>query len=431
MKLNYYILLLLFSTLFLYGCSGFFDSTEQKQAIDFDKNLKPILVELDLSKNELNSFNDITTLKLNIENNRNDNSLVYITIPDVPIMSKSKNFKNEYEVNLYGKTDENYIPLFEYGERIEDLTFGSLAFGIGEYMDDLDTDLIAHVCTKYKDEIYAFVCVNEDVCGKSSISNFKQKIGGPIDIKNIEFINHFSSSTTGVLEISMHFQNNAQLRVFLISLKAGGTGLNLQAADCVINFELPWNPAKLNQRIGRVSRIGQKSKSINVVNLISKYSIEERILAGIQMKTDLFEGVFEDGADVVEFSKKKRDELLDQLKQMMGDDIPTGTSAPAEEIPEDTPHFLNPDVLNPSTETFEEDQEIADSAETSNEEGNLFANQPVEKVEEVLNNGLSFIGGLLEMATGQKLEHSANETKMINIDQESGEVTMKFKLPGF
>ena len=109
MKLNYYILLLLFSTLFLYGCSGFFDSTEQKQAIDFDKNLKPILVELDLSKNELNSFNDITTLKLNIENNRNDNSLVYITIPDVPIMSKSKNFKNEYEVNLYGKTDENYI----------------------------------------------------------------------------------------------------------------------------------------------------------------------------------------------------------------------------------------------------------------------------------------------------------------------------------
>ncbi|MBT4288689.1 MAG: DEAD/DEAH box helicase, partial [Deltaproteobacteria bacterium] len=226
------------------------------------------------------------------------------------------------------------------------------------------------------------------------------------------------------------FTKNENCKVFLSS-DAGGTGLNLQAADCVINFELPWNPAKLNQRIGRVSRIGQKSKSINVVNLISKYSIEERILAGIQMKTDLFEGVFEDGADVVEFSKKKRDELLDQLKQMMRDDIPTGTSAPADEIPEDTPHFLNPDVLNPSTETFEEDQEIADSAETSNEEGNLFANQPVEKVEEVLNNGLSFIGGLLEMATGQKLEHSANETKMINIDQESGEVTMKFKLPGF
>jgi len=227
------------------------------------------------------------------------------------------------------------------------------------------------------------------------------------------------------------FTNNDSCKVFLSS-DAGGTGLNLQAADCVINFELPWNPAKLNQRIGRVSRIGQKSKSINVVNLIAKNSIEERILAGIQMKTDLFEGVFEDGADMVEFSKKKRDELLDQLKQMIVDEeIPMGTSTPAEEIPEDTPHFLNPDVLNPPTETFEEDQEIEDSTEASNEEPNLFANQPVEKVEEVLNNGLSFIGGLLEMATGKKLEHSENEEKMININQHTGEVTMKFKLPGF
>jgi superfamily II DNA or RNA helicase len=236
------------------------------------------------------------------------------------------------------------------------------------------------------------------------------------------------------------FTNNENCKVFLSS-DAGGTGLNLQAADCVINFELPWNPAKLNQRIGRVSRIGQKSKSINVVNLISKYSIEERILAGIQMKTDLFEGVFENGADMVEFSKKKRDELLDQLKQMMDDDIPVGAATPAKEIPEDTPHFLNPEVLNPPTEIFEEDQETKSGMEEiqpesmpseaePNESSNLFANQLVEKVEEVLNNGLSFIGGLLEMATGQKLEHSENEEKMINIDKKSGEVTMKFKLPG-
>ena len=65
------------------------------------------------------------------------------------------------------------------------------------------------------------------------------------------------------------FTNNPKCKVFL-STDAGGTGLNLQAADCVINFELPWNPAKMNQRIGRVSRIGQKSNCINVVNLISK-----------------------------------------------------------------------------------------------------------------------------------------------------------------
>ncbi len=75
------------------------------------------------------------------------------------------------------------------------------------------------------------------------------------------------------------FTNNPECRVFL-STDAGGTGLNLQAGDCVINFELPWNPAKLNQRIGRVNRIGQTSKCINVVNFISKGSIEEKILTG-------------------------------------------------------------------------------------------------------------------------------------------------------
>ncbi len=49
------------------------------------------------------------------------------------------------------------------------------------------------------------------------------------------------------------FSNNPACTVFL-STDAGRTGLNLQAADSLINFELPWNPAKLNQRIGRITR---------------------------------------------------------------------------------------------------------------------------------------------------------------------------------
>jgi SNF2 family DNA or RNA helicase len=72
------------------------------------------------------------------------------------------------------------------------------------------------------------------------------------------------------------FNNNPACKVFL-STDAGGTGFNLQAADCVINFELPWNPARLNQRIGRVSRIGQQNSCINLVNLIARNSLEEKI----------------------------------------------------------------------------------------------------------------------------------------------------------
>jgi len=72
-----------------------------------------------------------------------------------------------------------------------------------------------------------------------------------------------------------------------LSTDAGGTGLNLQNADCVINFELPWNPAKLNQRIGRVNRIGQKSRTINVINLVMKDSLELNVLAAINLKQNL------------------------------------------------------------------------------------------------------------------------------------------------
>jgi superfamily II DNA or RNA helicase len=220
------------------------------------------------------------------------------------------------------------------------------------------------------------------------------------------------------------FTNNPECRVFL-STDAGGTGLNLQAADCVVNFELPWNPAKMNQRIGRVSRIGQESGCINVINLIAKNSIEERILAGIQLKTDLFKGVFDDdGPDVVEFSREKRDELLNRLRTMMGEaPEPEGfVSSDPEEIPEDTPCYLNPEVLDREEETAEEDAQGSKG---------VFDGQAPEKIEMVLNSGMEFIGGLMEMATGRKMERSDDQEKMIQIDKETGEVTMKFKLPGF
>jgi hypothetical protein len=61
----------------------------------------------------------------------------------------------------------------------------------------------------------------------------------------------------------------------------------------------------------------------------------------------------------------------------------------------------------------------------------ILAKQPPEKVEEVLNSGMSFIGGLLEMATGQRIQSTGPDDRMIQIDRETGEVTMKFKLPGF
>ena len=235
------------------------------------------------------------------------------------------------------------------------------------------------------------------------------------------------------------FTHNEECRVFL-STDAGGTGLNLQAADCVVNFELPWNPARLNQRIGRVSRIGQKSSCVNVVNLISKDSIEEKILTGIQLKTDLFKGVFEDGADMVEFSREKRTEMLNTLREMMGEEpaLPPAESAPSDEIPEDTPYYLNPEVLKDREEPMDftgEEDSAAESSERADPEVSgpetSLSEQPPEKIEAVLNSGMQFIGGLLEVATGKKIEATGDSGQIVKLDRKTGEVTLKFKLPGF
>jgi len=240
------------------------------------------------------------------------------------------------------------------------------------------------------------------------------------------------------------FTRNPHCKVFL-STDAGGTGLNLQAADCVINVELPWNPARLSQRVGRVSRIGQKSQCVNVVNLIAKNSIEEKILAGLQLKRDVFDGVFDGGPDMVEFSHEKRTEILNKLREMMGEEpaMPAPEQRATEELPEDTPYYLNPQVLQEQSEIVafaaeepiyepEAEPSVSQSEQPSAQRGDFsLAAQPPEKLEQVLNSGMQFISGLLEMATGQKLKTVESEQQMIQIDKETGEVTMKFKLPGF
>ena len=242
------------------------------------------------------------------------------------------------------------------------------------------------------------------------------------------------------------FSNNPDCKVFL-STDAGGTGLNLQAADCVINFELPWNPAKVRQRIGRVNRIGQKSRCVSVINLVAKGSIEERILVGLQLKTDLFEGVFDGTHDAVDLNQSAREELLEKLRQMMAADISETTEPVAEEMPSDSSILAGETVgiadekLDVSGEELFDQSEAAASRSATGvaplggahplppaDAAHLLGRQPPERVEAVLNSGMAFIGGLLEMATGSKL---GDQKPTVQIDRQTGELTLKMKLPGF
>ena len=90
----------------------------------------------------------------------------------------------------------------------------------------------------------------------------------------------------------VHAFNEGTTPVFLISLKAGGTGLNLTGADVVIHYDPWWNLAAQNQATDRAHRIGQ-TRQVTVYRLILKDTIEERIMELQDAKKDLAEAIIE------------------------------------------------------------------------------------------------------------------------------------------
>ena len=119
------------------------------------------------------------------------------------------------------------------------------------------------------------------------------------------------------------FRQDPACRLFLSS-DAGAVGLNLQMASSVVNLDLPWNPAKLEQRIARVWRKGQ-TKAVTVVNLITENSIEHSILHLLGAKQSLADGVLDGAGD---FSAIKmpsgRGTLIERMQAMLG----MGAAAP-------------------------------------------------------------------------------------------------------
>jgi hypothetical protein len=96
------------------------------------------------------------------------------------------------------------------------------------------------------------------------------------------------------------FHDDPATRV-LFATDAGGVGLNLQrAASCCINLELPWNPAVLEQRIGRIFRFGQ-TQPVDIYNLVAASGIEDRIAGLVGDKRALFVGLFDGTSDEVPF----------------------------------------------------------------------------------------------------------------------------------
>jgi hypothetical protein len=232
------------------------------------------------------------------------------------------------------------------------------------------------------------------------------------------------------------FHSDPQCRLFL-STDAGGVGLNLQhAAAVVVNMDLPWNPAVLEQRIGRVHRMGQ-SRGVQVVNFVGQGSIEEGILGVLAFKKSLFAGVLDGGENEVFMQGTRLSKFMESVEQVaagMGeaqtdeaDSEVAQPDAPArarvdgtEDAPEiSTAEPAAPDAPGATT------TEPAMPGATSSESGASAASDPWAAI---LEAGAALLQGLASSRSPSASGHAVPPIQ-IERDPTTGQASLRLPLP--
>ncbi|MCX6256879.1 MAG: DEAD/DEAH box helicase [Bacteroidia bacterium] len=216
-----------------------------------------------------------------------------------------------------------------------------------------------------------------------------------------------------------NFNNNGS-RVFL-STDAGGVGLNLQSASIVINLDIPWNPAVLEQRIARVHRLGQKNH-VQVVNFISSGTIEHRILSLLGFKKAVFEGVLDNGDDNVFMGDSRFNKFMKAVESIVDESVEQPeieTSESEQEKTEPVPDF-----------PFEEDEPvlepIQDTLNAEKSDQTEYQTQP--QLQDLFVSGLDFLQKLGTAVSGLSSGKSSI-SDFIEKDEKTGKSNLKIPLP--
>ena len=126
------------------------------------------------------------------------------------------------------------------------------------------------------------------------------------------------------------FRDDPACRVFL-STDAGSTGLNLQHASTLVNMDLPWNPAILEQRIARIHRMGQ-TRPVQVINFVAKGTIEEGMLSVLAFKRSLSAGILDGGSGDISFGGSRLNRFMKEVENVTGRIGEGEAMTPAEEM---------------------------------------------------------------------------------------------------
>lgn len=224
----------------------------------------------------------------------------------------------------------------------------------------------------------------------------------PLGINSVTLSGSVPSNKRGAL-IEKFFEDD-KCGVFFSS-DAGGTGLNLQAASMVINLDLPWNPAVLEQRIARAHRHGQKN-AVQVVNLIAQGTIEEKMLDTLSAKRQVFQGVFgtDESVDSIDFQDTGQ-QIAKQLQEMIEED-------------HDSPVKFSQAGIEDRLEAAEEEADYGPGKPETGESKPSFSNSVFEFVDEILE---TFSARILQVA-GYTPEKNREKQLIVVVDSGSEEV---------
>ncbi len=206
------------------------------------------------------------------------------------------------------------------------------------------------------------------------------------------------------------FNNDPECRVFF-STDAGGVGLNLQKASVVINMDQPWNPAVLDQRIGRVHRLGQE-RSVQVFHFVSQGTIEHGMLDVLRFKKSVFSGVLDGGESEVFLGGTKLKKFMDTVDQV------------SQKIPDAGPS--QEDQYLDGNEIVKEGEEQIETSTAKRPRS-----QEQDPWVELVSTGVDFINQLGETlqssGDGQKTKPQYNQ--YIEKDEKTGETHLKIPMP--
>ena len=217
-----------------------------------------------------------------------------------------------------------------------------------------------------------------------------------------------------------NFNNDPQCKVFL-STDAGGVGLNLQAAANLINLDIPWNPAVLEQRIGRIYRMGQK-KNVSITNLVSIGTIEHRMLATLKFKSEVATGVLDNGADSIFLDEDRFKNFMESIADLT-DDIPQPTDVFDKEEKSEIGAELPAEPTNEARELPAMMDEETNSTQAA-QPAELKQGVAESPASSLVNNGMNFFSQLVNTLSNEQAVKELAQS-ITEKDEKTGKTYLK------